>query len=58
MNGRRDVIRISGEVWDEIARLGEFGETPDDVLRRFFRLPKRPPVKRGRPRGSKNRPKR
>ena len=29
-------IRISEEVWDEIAKRGVFGETPDDVLRRVF----------------------
>jgi hypothetical protein len=31
-------IRISQEVWDEIAKRGKFGETPDDVLRRVFDL--------------------
>jgi hypothetical protein len=31
-------IRISEEVWSEIAKLGKFGETPDDVLRRVFNL--------------------
>jgi hypothetical protein len=31
-------IRISQAVWDEIAKLGKFGETPDDVLRRKFNL--------------------
>lgn len=31
-------IRISDEVWDEIAKLGKFGETPDDVLRRVFNI--------------------
>ncbi len=29
-------IRISEDVWDEIAKRGEFGETVDDVLRRVF----------------------
>ena len=29
-------IRISDEVWDEIAKTGKFGETEDDVLRRIF----------------------
>jgi len=33
-------IRISEEVWDEIAKRGKFGETPDDVLRRVFSLNK------------------
>jgi hypothetical protein len=31
-------IRISEEVWNEIAKRGVFGETPDDVLRRVFNL--------------------
>jgi hypothetical protein len=31
-------IRISVEVWDEIAKRGKFGETEDDVLRRVFGL--------------------
>lgn len=31
-------IRISDEVWDEIAKRGKFGETPDDVLRRVFNI--------------------
>ncbi|MEI7636594.1 MAG: hypothetical protein WCJ37_04760 [Syntrophus sp. (in: bacteria)] len=31
-------IRISDEVWNEIANRGKFGETPDDVLRRVFCL--------------------
>ena len=29
-------IRISDAVWDEIAKRGVFGESPDDVLRRVF----------------------
>lgn len=29
-------IRISEEVWAEIAKRGVFGETPDDVLKRVF----------------------
>lgn len=29
-------IRISDEVWGEIAKHGKFGETEDDVLRRVF----------------------
>jgi len=29
-------IRISEEVWNEIAARGKFGETEDDVLRRVF----------------------
>jgi negative regulator of replication initiation len=32
-------IRISEEVYGEIAKRGSFGETPDDVLRRVFKLP-------------------
>jgi len=37
-------IRISDEVWDEIAKKGKFGETEDDVLRRIFSIagPSRP----------------
>lgn len=31
-------IRISDEVWDEIAKRGKFGETEDDALRRVFGL--------------------
>ncbi len=31
-------IRISDEVWQEIAKRGKFGETEDDVLRRVFRI--------------------
>ena len=31
-------IRISDEVWNEIAARGKFGETEDDVLRRVFGL--------------------
>ena len=31
-------IRISDEVWSEIAKRGKFGETPDAVLRRVFKL--------------------
>ena len=34
-------IRISEEVWDEIAQRGVFGETPDIVLKRVFGLDKR-----------------
>jgi len=29
-------IRVSDDVWKEIAKSGKFGETPDDVLRRVF----------------------
>lgn len=32
-------IKISEEVWQEIAKRGNFGETEDDVLRREFNLP-------------------
>jgi negative regulator of replication initiation len=31
-------IRVSGEVWAAISKVGKFGETPDDVLRRVFRI--------------------
>jgi negative regulator of replication initiation len=31
-------IRISEGVWNEIAKRGKFGETPDDVLRRVFSI--------------------
>ena len=34
-------IRISDEVWEEIAKQGKFGETEDDVLRRVFGLDNR-----------------
>ena len=34
-------VRISDEVWEEIAKRGKFGETEDDVLRRVFGLEKR-----------------
>ena len=36
-------IRISMEVWERIKELGEFGDTPDAVLRRVLDLPKKPP---------------
>jgi len=29
-------IRISQAVWDAMVKVGKFGETPDDVLRRVF----------------------
>ena len=31
-------IRISDEVWEEIAKRGRFGETADDVLMRVFSI--------------------
>ena len=31
-------IDISKSVWDAMAKIGKFGETPDDVLRREFKL--------------------
>ena len=31
-------VRISDEVWQEIAKRGQFGETEDDVLRRVFQI--------------------
>ena len=31
-------MRVSEEVWDEIAKRGKFGESVDDVLRRVFGL--------------------
>lgn len=31
-------IRISDEVWEEIAKRGKFSETEDDVLRRIFEI--------------------
>ena len=31
-------IRISEDVWNAIAAKGRFGETPDDVLRRVFKI--------------------
>jgi len=33
------IIKISEEVWQEIASRGKFGEMEDDVLRRVFELP-------------------
>ena len=38
--GDMKTIRISDEVWNEIAQRGKFGETEDDVLRRIFNLKK------------------
>ena len=32
-------IKVSADVWQEIATRGKFGETEDDVLRRVFELP-------------------
>ena len=32
-------VRLSEEVWQKIAKQGQFGETEDDVLRRVFKLP-------------------
>ena len=40
-------IRISDEVWNEIANQGKFGETEDDVLRRIFKLPEVSNVRSG-----------
>ena len=37
-------IKISQEVWDEIAKNGNFGETEDDVLRRVFGIEKATPI--------------
>ncbi|MGH6974880.1 MAG: hypothetical protein ACRED7_03950 [Stellaceae bacterium] len=31
-------IKVSEEVWQEIAAKGKFGETEDDVLRRIFEI--------------------
>jgi negative regulator of replication initiation len=31
-------IRISDTVWNGIVKRGKFGESPDDVLRRVFRI--------------------
>ena len=31
-------IKISEEVWAAMAQIGKFGETPDDVLRRVFKI--------------------
>ncbi len=31
-------IRISDDVWQEIAKRGKFGETEDEVLKRVFRI--------------------
>jgi len=39
-------IRISDEVWNEIAKRGKFRETEDDVLRRVFQLPAAQPPER------------
>jgi negative regulator of replication initiation len=32
------IIKVSDEVWNEIAQRGKFGETEEDVLRRVFGL--------------------
>jgi len=57
-------IRISEEVWEEIARRGVFGETPDIVLRRILNIDKGSELKKGgseatavkkRPKKTKNR---
>lgn len=37
-------IRISDEVWSEIAKQGKFGETPDGVLKRVFKIDKSSPI--------------
>ncbi len=34
-------IRISEEVWSAMAKIGKFGETPDDVLRQVFKIDNR-----------------
>ena len=49
------LIKISQEVWDEIAKRGKFGEREDDVLRRVFKLSPAPSPTQGyrRGRGSK-----
>jgi negative regulator of replication initiation len=45
-------IRISDEVWAEIAKRGKFGETEDDVLRRIFSIAgPSPPLPKPRPSG-------
>ena len=36
-------IRISQDVWDAMAKVGKFGETPDDVLRRVFSIDQHQP---------------
>jgi len=36
---RFKMIRVSWAVYEEIARRGVFGETPDMVMRRVFELP-------------------
>ena len=38
----RRTINISIDVWNEIAKRGRFGETPDGVLQRVFKLDKKP----------------
>ena len=35
-------VKISNEVYDEIAKLGKFGDVVDDVLRRVLGLPPKP----------------
>jgi len=37
-------IRISEEVWNEIAKKGKFGETEEEVLRRIFGLNEGEPI--------------
>lgn len=44
-------IRISEDVWDAMAKIGKFGETPDDVLRKVFKIDTpQPAQKNKRPR--------
>lgn len=42
-------IRISQEVWEAMVKVGKFGETPDDVLRRVFKITGNIPLKSNLP---------
>ncbi len=47
-------IKISDAVWEEMKKVGKFGETPDDVLRKKFKLERSlPTLKRMRMNGKR-----
>ncbi len=43
-------IRISQEVWEAMVKVGKFGETPDDVLRRVFGITMHEELEASKPR--------
>lgn len=45
-------IQVSGAVWAEIAKRGNFGETEDDVLRRVFGLAPESPARDRKSKGA------